>query len=82
MGLVHGVVQGLLTGGAGVGVGSGARAAIRGDASLGIEEEFDWLNKGLEVEDFANNIFDESSPPRSVPSEPNTVPSQPTTNIP
>ena len=82
MGLVHGVVQGLLTRGAGVGVGSGARAAIRGDASLGIEEEFDWLNEGLEVEDFADNIFDESSPPHSVPSEPNTIPSQPTTNIP
>ena len=79
---MYGVVQGLPTRGVGVGASSGARAAIRGDASLGIEEEFDWLNEGLEVEDFANNIFDESSPPRSVPSEPNTIPSQPTTNIP
>ena len=79
---MYGVVQGLPTRGVGVGAGSGARVAIRGDASLGIEEEFDWLNEGLEVEDFADNIFDESSPPRSVPSEPNTIPSQPTTNIP
>ena len=69
------MVQGLPTRGVRVGAGSGARAAIRGDASLGIEEEFDWLNEGLEVEDIADNIFDESSPPHSVPSEPNTIPS-------
>jgi len=42
-----------------------------------VEEEFDWLNKGLEGEDFG-----ESSPPPSDPLEPNNNPRQPTTNTP
>ena len=58
-------------GGAGAGVGGGAGAAIGGD---GLEEEFDWLNEGLEGEDFADDIFSESSPPHTVSYEPNTVP--------
>ena len=38
-------VAGAAIGGAGANVGGGAGAATRGD---GLEEEFDWLNKGLE----------------------------------
>ncbi|KAK9996196.1 hypothetical protein SO802_020882 [Lithocarpus litseifolius] len=68
------------------GAGGGAGAAIGDDASVGVEEEFDWLNEGLEGEDFANDIFGESSPPHTVPSDPNTVPTtdtpQPTTDTP
>ena len=41
---------------------------------MGVEEKFDWLNKGLEGEDFTDDIFGESSSPHTVPSEPNTVP--------
>ncbi|KAK9986371.1 hypothetical protein SO802_031322 [Lithocarpus litseifolius] len=70
-------------GGAGVATGGGARGGD--DASVGIEE-FDWLNEGLEGEDFADDIFGESSPPHTVPSDPNTVPTtdtpQPTTDTP
>ena len=51
-----------------------------GDASVGVEEEFDWLNEGLEEEDFGDNVFCESSPPPSDPSEPNNDPPQPNTN--
>ncbi|KAK7858494.1 cysteine-rich repeat secretory protein 38 [Quercus suber] len=40
--------------GAGAGVRGGAGAATGGD---GLEEEFDWLNEGLEGEDFADDIF-------------------------
>ena len=57
--------------GAGAGVGGGVGAATGGD---GLKEEFDWLNEGLEGEDFADDIFGESSPPHTVPYEPNTVP--------
>ena len=32
------------------------------------------MNEGLEGEDFADDIFGESSPPHIVPHEPNTVP--------
>ena len=32
---------------------------------MGVEEEFDWSNEGLEGEDFADDIFCESSPPHS-----------------
>ncbi|KAL0007954.1 hypothetical protein SO802_009456 [Lithocarpus litseifolius] len=75
-------------GGAGAATGGGARggagAATGDDASVGIEEEFDWLNEGLEGEDFADDIFGESSPPHNVPFNPNTVPTtdtpQPTTD--
>ena len=38
-----------------------------------MEEEFDWLNEGLEGEDFVDDIFGESFPPHTVPYEPNTV---------
>ena len=62
---------GAAIGGAGAGVGGGAGAATAGD---GLEEEFDWLNEGLEGEDFVDDIFGESSPPHTVPYEPNTVP--------
>ena len=65
------------------GVGVGAGVAIGVD---GLEEEFDWLNKGLEGKDFANDIFGESSPPHTMPFEPNTVPTtgtpHPTTDTP
>ncbi|KAK9992706.1 hypothetical protein SO802_027691 [Lithocarpus litseifolius] len=68
------------------GAGVGAGAATGDDASVGVNEEFDWLNEGLEGEDFADDIFGESSPPHTVPSDPNTVPttdtSQPTTDTP
>ena len=81
---------------AGVGVGAGARAsagatiggaeaAIEGGAGVAtggddLEEKFDWLNEGLEGEDFADDIFCESSPPHTVPSEPNTIPTTDTPN--
>ncbi|XP_065624320.1 uncharacterized protein LOC136065274 [Quercus suber] len=65
-----GAGAGATIGGAKTGVRSGAGAATRGD---GLEEEFDWLNQGLEGEDFVDNIFGESSPPHTVPYEPNTV---------
>ena len=42
--------------GATTGAGGGAAAAIGGDASVGVDEEFDWLNKGLEGENFADDI--------------------------
>ena len=41
----------------GVGQGVGARVAIGGDANVWVEEEFDWLNKGLEGENVADDIF-------------------------
>ena len=47
-----------------------------------VEEEFDWLNEGLERKDYANDIFGESSPPYSVPPKPNTIPPQPNTDAP
>ena len=57
-----------------------------GDASVGVEEEFDWLNEGLEGEDFADDIFGESSPPHTVPAtdtpNPNTDTPNPNTNTP
>ena len=60
-----------------------------GDDSVVVEEEFDWLNEGLEGEDFDDDVFGESSSPYSVPPEPNTVlpepnndPPQPTTDTP
>ena len=53
---------------------------------MGVEEEFNWLNEGLEGEDFVDDIFGKSSPPHTVPSEPNIIPTtntpQPTTNTP
>ena len=70
-----GVNVGAATGGAGVGVGGGAGATTWGDANVEVDEEFDWLNKGLEGEDFDDDIF--GSPPHKVPPEPNTVPSKP-----
>ena len=70
-----GAGAGAAIGGAGASVGGGAGAATGGDGL----EEFDWLNEGLEGEDFANDIFGESSLPHTVPHEPNTVP---TTNTP
>ena len=45
-----------------VGHGVGGGVVKGGDASVGVEEEFDWLNEGLEGEDFADDIFGESSP--------------------
>ena len=51
-----------------------------------MEEEFDWLNDGLEGEDFADDIFGESSPPHIVPTtdtlHPNTNTPNPNTNTP
>ena len=63
-----------------VGHGIGGGVVKGGDASVGVEEEFDWLNEGLEGEDFGDNIFGESSPPPSDPSEPNNDPPRPNTN--
>ena len=63
-----------------VGHGVGGGVVKGGDASVGVEEEFDWLNEGLEGEDFGDNIFGESSPPPSDPSEPNNDPPRPNTN--
>ena len=44
------------------------------------------MTKGLEGEDFADDIFGESSPPHTVPFHPNTIPTintpQPNTDIP
>ena len=84
--------------GEGVSVGAGAGAAIKGAKTSvggvigaatggdGLKEEFNWLNEGLEGEDFADDIFGESSPPHTVPYEPNTVPitdtPYPSTNTP
>ena len=65
--------------GGGIDGGVGAGVAIGGDVSVGVEEEFDWLNEGLEGKDFANDIFGEFSPPHTVPYKPNTVS---TTNTP
>ena len=65
--------------GAGVGAGAGAGGVgvavggVRGDGNVGVDEEFDWLNEGLEGKDFVDDIFGESSPPHTVPYEPNTV---------
>ena len=56
--------------GGGIDGGVGAGVAIGGDVSVGVEEEFDWLNEGLEGEDFADDIFGESFPPHSVPPKP------------
>ena len=78
-----GAGAGVAIGGAGASVGGGAGAATGGD---GLEEEFDWLNKGLEGEDFVDNIFGESSPPHTMPYKPNTIPTtdtpHPNTNTP
>ena len=59
------------------------------DAAAAVKEEFDWLNEGLEGEDFDDDVFGVVSPPHSVPAEPNIVPPesnndppQPTTNTP
>ncbi|KAL0012598.1 hypothetical protein SO802_007706 [Lithocarpus litseifolius] len=86
-----------LPNGAGVGAGAGARVAVGGARAAlggagaaargnGLEEEFDWLYEGLEGEDFVDDIFGESSPPHTVPSEPNTIPTtdtpQPTIDTP
>ena len=49
---------------------------------MGEEEEFDWLNEGLEGEDFGDDVFGQSSPPPSDSPEPNNDPPQPTTNMP
>ena len=81
--------------GGGVGVGAGAGAGVGGSAGAGagagtggdgLEEEFDWLNEGLEGEDFADDIFGESSPPHTVPAtdtpNPNTNTPQPNTDAP
>ena len=74
---------GAAIGGAWGGVGGGVGVATGGD---GLEEEFDWLNEGLEGEDFADDIFGESSPPHTMPYESNTVPTinthNPNTNTP
>ena len=65
--------------GAGASVGGGVGAATGSDASVGVDKEFDWLNEGLEGEDFVDDIFGEFSPPHTVPFEPNIIP---TTNTP
>ena len=62
--------------GVGGGVGAGARAGAGGD---GLEEDFDWLNEGLEGEDFVDDIFGESSPPYTFPT---TDTPHPNTNTP
>ena len=54
--------------GGGINGGFGARGAAGGDTSVGVEE-FDWLNEGLEGEEFTDDIFGESSP-HNVPLEP------------
>ena len=73
--------------GAGAGVGAGTGASIgAGTGSDGLEEEFDWLNEGLEGEDFADDIFSEFSPPHTVPitdtPHPNNNTPNPNTNTP
>ena len=69
--------------GVGAGVGGGVGAGTGGD---GLEEEFDWLNEGLEGEDFVDDIFGESSPPHTVPTtdtpHPNNNTPNPNTNTP
>ena len=84
--VLDGVGQRVCVGAATGGVGFGAGAAIGGDASVWVEEKFGWLNKGLEGEDFDDDIFGKSSPPHTVPFEPNTIPTtdtpKPTTNTP
>jgi len=50
-------------------------------AAATVEEEFDWLNEGLEGEDF-DDVFGVPSPPHSVPPEPNNDPPQLTTDTP
>ena len=59
------------------------------DAAATVKKEFDWLNEGLEGEDFDDDVFGVVSPPLSDPLEPNIVPlesnndsPQPTTNTP
>ena len=59
------------------------------DATATVKKEFDWLNEGLEGEDFDDDVFGVVSPPHSDPLEPNIVPlesnndsPQPTTNTP
>ena len=71
-------------GGVGQGVGErfGEGVARGGDASVEVKEEFDWLNEGLEEEDFGDDVFGESFPPPSDPLEPNNDPPQLTTEIP
>ncbi|KAK7818005.1 hypothetical protein CFP56_041843 [Quercus suber] len=72
--------------GARTGVRGGARATTESNASVGVDEKFDWLNEGLEGEEFVDDIFGDSSPPHTIPSEPNTILTadtpQPNTNIP
>ena len=81
--------------GGGVGVRAGVGGDVGGGAGVGtggdgLEEEFDWLNEGLEGEDFADDIFDdifgESSPLHTVPAtdtpNPNTNTPQPNTDTP
>ena len=51
-------------------------------AATAIEEEFDWLNEGLEGEDFDDDLFGMLSPPNTVPPKPNNDPPQPTTDTP
>ena len=48
-------------------------------AATAVEEEFNWLNEGLEGEDFDDDVFGVPSPPYSVPPEPSNDPPQPTT---
>ena len=72
--------------GGGIDEGVGERfggGVTRGvDASMRVEEEFDWLNEGLEKEEFGDDVFGESSPPSNDPPKPNNDPPQPTTNTP
>ena len=78
-----GAGAGAAIGGARGGVGGGVGVATGGD---GLEEEFDWLNEGLEGEDFADDIFGKFSPPHTMPYESKTVPTinthNPNTNTP
>ena len=67
---------GRINGGVGQGVARG------GDASVGEEKEFDWLNEGLEGEDFGDDVFGQSSPPPNDSSEPNNDSPQPTIDTP
>ena len=39
------------------------------------------MNKGLEGEDFVDDVFGESSPPHTVSYEPNTVPTTDTSHL-
>ena len=76
--------SGGIDGGVGQGVGEefGGRVARGGDASVGVEEEFDWLNECLEGEEFGDDVFGESSPPPSDPPKLHNDPPQPTTDTP